>query len=319
MTAQTARIHVWVVDHEVNAATLERLGDARRVAEADRVGALIVSSHPVDGQELIRHGADHVAMVRVERDGPRTRLAAAAEVLARHRPRIALLGGDPVGRGWAARLATRLQWPLLSPALMVKRRGARLEVTALDRDGRLSRKVSVEREESAIVTLRPGVAEAEPANGDRKGVFEIIDFAPRAEVVSTEKTIPADPATVDIRFADRLVSGGRGLGGKEGFDALRAFARKLRAGVAASRMAVDLGWIEHDRQVGQTGKTVTPELYIACGISGASHHLEGMSGAKHIIAINTDPQAPIFKTAHLGLVADLYEVLKQAESAIGEP
>ena len=81
-------------------------------------------------------------------------------------------------------------------------------------------------------------------------------------------------------------------------------------------MAVDLGWIERERQVGQTGKTVAPELYIACGISGASHHLEGMAGAKHIVALNTDPEAPIFRIAHLGLVADLYDILARAEEAL---
>jgi electron transfer flavoprotein alpha subunit len=136
------------------------------------------------------------------------------------------------------------------------------------------------------------------------------------EPVQLEESLPADARTIDVRYANRLVSGGRGLGGKEGFDKLREFAQKIGASVAASRMAVDLGWIEYERQVGQTGKTVKPELYIACGISGASHHLAGISGVEHIVAINTDAEAPIFRSAHLGLVADLYEVLEQSGKRI---
>ena len=118
--------------------------------------------------------------------------------------------------------------------------------------------------------------------------------------------------------ANRLVAGGRGLGSKQGFNRLRQFAEKLGAGVAASRMAVDLGWVPYERQVGQTGRTVTPELYIACGISGASHHIQGMSQASHIVAINTDPNAPILKIAHLSLVADLHAILENAQRRLEE-
>jgi electron transfer flavoprotein alpha subunit len=104
-------------------------------------------------------------------------------------------------------------------------------------------------------------------------------------------------------------SGGKGVGGRDGFELLRHIADRLGAGVAASRMAVDLGWIEPDRQVGQTGKTVRPELYLACGISGASHHREGMSDSRHVVAINTDANAPLMQTAELALQADLHLVL----------
>jgi len=312
------RIPAWVIDHQINAATLERLGDARQAAQGDCVGALIVTAEPVDEQKLIHHGADDVMIIRVERDGPKTRLAASAELLPPHQPQVVLACGDPDGRAWAACLAARLNWQLISPALMMKQAARYMEVTALNRDGKLSRKVRIAPDDSTVVTLRPGVGEAIPADTSRAGTIQIIEYASQTETVSTAETIPADPATVDIRFANRLVAGGRGLGGHDGFDALRAFAHKLKAGVAASRMAVDLGWIEHERQVGQTGKTVTPDLYIACGISGASHHLEGMSNAKHIVAINTDPKAPIFKAAHLGLVADLYEVIKQADGALND-
>jgi len=136
------------------------------------------------------------------------------------------------------------------------------------------------------------------------------------EAIRVEGEFPADPNTVDIRYAERLLAGERGVGGVEGFRRLARIAEKLQAGVAASRVAVDLGWIDRERQVGQTGKTVAPALYLACGISGASHHLDGMAEAQHIVAINRDPEAAIFKVAHLGLVADLHEVLAQLEEKL---
>ena len=107
-----------------------------------------------------------------------------------------------------------------------------------------------------------------------------------------------------------------GVGGAAGFRRLTRIAEQLKAGVAASRVAVDFGWVDRERQVGQTGKTVSPALYLACGISGASHHLDGMAETQHIVAINRDPEAPIFKIAHLGLVADLHEILTQLEAKL---
>jgi electron transfer flavoprotein alpha subunit len=170
-----------------------------------------------------------------------------------------------------------------------------------------------------VATLRPGVGEALAPDPARTGEVTIARVEPEPDGIARRRLLPADPQTVDIRFASRLVAGGRGLGSREGFDLLRRFARRIGAGVAASRMAVDLGWIERDRQVGQTGKTVRPHLYVACGISGASHHLEGMSEASHVVAINTDPRAPIFRAAHLGLVGDLHEVLGAALAELERP
>jgi electron transfer flavoprotein alpha subunit len=156
-----------------------------------------------------------------------------------------------------------------------------------------------------------------PRDSDRTGTVErISSLEIGEEAIRVEREIPADPGEVDIRYAERIVAGGRGLGGADGFEQLARVAQILKAGVAGSRVAVDRGWIDRERQVGQTGKTVAPELYLACGISGASHHLAGMAEARHIVAINTDPDAPIFKAAQLGLVADLREVLSELERQI---
>jgi electron transfer flavoprotein alpha subunit len=353
MSAPVESCRTWVIDHCVDAATYERLGDARQFADArsESVGALIVGSC-CDPGELIAAGADCVKIVesvgsavpvsasgsegpvstsgsadprsvsrsvaRVARCGPRGRTAKADAILAAFRPRVVLASGSPDGREWAARLAVRRGWRLCSPALeaCIDRDG-RVAVTALSACGRYSRKTTLGPDETAVLTFKPGVAEAMVPDPDRTGTVECIgSLECSEEPIRVEREIPADPSEVDIRHADRIVAGGRGLGGADGFELLARVASVLKAAVAASRVAVDLGWIDRERQVGQTGKTIAPALYLACGISGASHHLAGIAEARHIVAINTDPNAPIFKAAHLALVADLHEVLSQLEAQL---
>jgi electron transfer flavoprotein alpha subunit len=247
-------------------------------------------------------------------------LAATSATLAEYEARLVFASGDCRGREWSARLAVRLGWRLVSPALMVEvLEDGGAEVTGLDAGGRLARKVRIGPGDAAVVTMRPGVGEAQTRDASRNGetaALEVGELSPDAPWTTREELIAADPATVDIRFANRLVAGGRGVGGERGFERLRRFASRIGASVAASRMAVDLGWVERERQVGQTGRTVAPDLYVACGISGASHHLAGMSESDRIVAINSDPQAPIFKVAHLGLITDLHDLLAGVEEAV---
>jgi electron transfer flavoprotein alpha subunit len=326
MSAPAELCRTWVIDQRVDAATCERLGDARQLADArsESVGVLIVGSH-CDPVVLIAAGADCVKIVEpVAQSGPSFdggsafRTLNAEAILAPFRPRLVLASGSPDGREWAARLAVRRAWRLFSPALQAGfDRDGRLVVTALSACGRYSREAALDPDETAVLTLKTGVAESTPPDSDRVGTFERISSVEIGEEpIRVECEIPADLSEVDIRYAERIVAGGRGLGGVEGFEQLARVAQILKAGVAASRVAVDLGWIDRERQVGQTGKTVTPALYLACGISGASHHLAGMAEARHIVAINTDPDAPIFKAAHLGLVADLREVLSELEAQL---
>jgi electron transfer flavoprotein alpha subunit len=326
-TASDAACRTWVIDQRFDAATCERLGDARQLADArsEAVGALIVGSH-CDPADLIAAGADVVKIVEplASSDpsfdgGSAFRTLNAEAILASIRPRLVLASGSPDGREWAARLAVRRTWRLFSPALQAGfDRAGQLVITALSACGRYSREATLGPDETAVLTLKAGVAEAMSADSNRVGTVECISSVEIGEEpVRVEREIPADPSEVDIRYAERIVAGGRGLGSADGFEQLARIARLLRAGVAASRVAVDLGWIDRERQVGQTGKTVNPELYLACGISGASHHLAGMAEARHIVAINTDPDAPIFKAAHLGLVGDLREVLSALEVQLG--
>ncbi len=323
MSAPAAPCRTWVIDHRVDAATRERLGDARQLADlrSESVGALIVGSC-CDSEALITAGADCVKIVEPVSPaysasvcGSAGRTLNAEAILAPLRPRVVLASGSPDGRAWAARLAVRRSWRLFSPALQADfDRDDRLVVTVLSACGRYSREATLGPDETAVLTLAPGVAEAAPPDSARVGTVErIASVEVGEEPIRVEREIPADPSEVDIRYTARIVAGGRGLGGADGFEQLARVARILKASVAGSRVAVDLGWIDRERQVGQTGKTVTPELYLACGISGASHHLAGMAEARHIVAINTDPDAPIFKAAHLGLVADLRKVLSELE------
>jgi electron transfer flavoprotein alpha subunit len=316
MSATVETRGIWVIDTRVDASTRERLGDARRLADASSasVGALIIGPE-CDPDALLASGADTVKIVDAA-CGAAGRIAIAEPMLSAMRPRVVLASGSPEGREWAARLAARLGWRLVSPALQVEvDRDGQLVATILSRCGRFSRKESLGADETAVLTFDPGVAEAIAPLPNRTGEVEHLQtVAIGSEPIRVEREVPANPSAVDIRYADRLVAGGRGVGSAEAFQRLTRIAEYLKAGVAASRVAVDLGWADRERQVGQTGKTVTPALYLACGISGASHHLAGMSDARHIVAINSDPDAPIFRTAHLGLVAELHDVLFHLES-----
>jgi electron transfer flavoprotein alpha subunit len=253
--------------------------------------------------------ADDPTLATYSSEGYTHVLAALAE---RVEPTILLIGATALGKDLAPRLAARLGVGVASDCVAFEIDGGRLLATRPIFAGKALAKVKMNGDPQ-IATLRPNVLAApEPVTG-RTAAVEPIEAAAgevRAKVVDI---IGAGEGEIDVAEADIIVSGGRGVGGPEGFAPVRSLAKTLRAAVGASRAAVDAGWIEHSHQVGQTGKTVTPNLYIACGISGAIQHLAGMKTSKVIVAVNKDPEAPIFKLANYGIVGDLFEVVPELE------
>ncbi len=302
-----------------SAHTLELLGDAAALAKRwnGRTGVWVLlapgESTP-DVESLAAHGCDMVLMLRSERFRTWASEAVAAALAGHVSPdcRAVLLPGTARGEEVAALLAARAGtvWVPDALTLSTTRAGA-LDVTAVLPGGKLSRVHRMPEGRFAILTMRPGVAEArrrtssEPLEVEERKV----DLSDVPDLTETREFLPADPKTVDLTFANRIVSAGRGAGGPEGVALVAALAEALGASPGASRMAVDLGWAPPSRQVGQTGRTVKPDLYIACGISGASHHLQGMRDSRHIVAINPDASAPIHDVAHLSLHGDLHRVI----------
>jgi electron transfer flavoprotein alpha subunit len=175
--------------------------------------------------------------------------------------------------------------------------------------GKLNARISIDNLHPQIISLRP---RAFPKVEECDGTAEIVEVAPvlsESEIMVKVLDYAASDYDVSLADANIVVSGGRGVGGPDGFDPVRELASVLGASVGASRAAVDSGWIPYDHQVGQTGKTVSPDLYIACGISGAIQHQAGMRTSKIIVAINKDVEAPIMKLAHYAVVADLFDFL----------
>lgn len=303
--------------------TLELLGDAVRTATQLRgqVAAWMLAAGeddqgppPAALQALARHGChgvDRLCHPRFARWSSEA-VAAALAASTAGSCRVIFLPGTARGEEVSALLAARLETEWFADVLTVSvTRTGVLEITAVEPGGKLSRTLRRPAHRPVVVSIRTGVAEARPVGKPREPVVRDVqvDLSDVPELTAVRAFLPADPATIDIRLARRVVAGGRGTAGQVGMQLLAALAEALGASLAASRMAVDLGWAPPARQVGQTGKTVCPDLYVACGISGASHHVAGMRDSKHIVAINSDPEAAIHDVAHLNLVGDLHSIV----------
>ena len=306
-------------DGKLRRPSLEAVAEARRLAEPLKasVQAVLVGSG-IEGlaPELGAHGAEVVHLF----DQPE--LAAYAtepyaralgQVVAAEKPAAVLVPFTAMGRDLAPRVAARVGAGLASDCVALAVKDGRLEARRPVYAGKAYATVRWEGEPQ-MATLRPNVFALGTADASRKPEVrkQTVDTSARAKVTAVHATASGK---VELTEAQIIVSGGRGLKGPENFHLVESLAAALGAAVGASRAVVDAGWVDHQYQVGQTGKTVSPTLYVACGISGAIQHLAGMSSSKYIVAINEDADAPIFKVANYGIVGDVFELLPKLTEA----
>ncbi|MFW6238319.1 MAG: FAD-binding protein [Halanaerobiales bacterium] len=314
---------IWVYgeleDGEPAPFVYELIGEGKKLAtKLDEELCVVLPGHKVkdNAGKLIEYGVDKVYLTENKEladynDEYYTALL--TELIESYKPSIVLFGATTIGRSLGPRVAARIETGLTADCtgldideetgnLLQKRPafGGNIMATIICRDNR-----------PQMATVRPGVMEAAEKATDHEGKIIEHDFKVNSVKTKTRiiEAVEEIKDRVNIGEADIIVSGGRGVGSAENFEIIEQLADALGGAVGASRAAVDSGWISHDHQVGQTGTTVSPRMYIACGISGAVQHIVGMKNSDIIIAINKDPEAPIFNHATYGLVGDLFEII----------
>ena len=322
MEAKTKDLWVFVETNEDGTAKnvgIELLTPGKMMA-GKQGGALVAVVIGCGVDEAVKaaneHGADKIIVV----DGPEYKhfttdayATAICTLVEKYGPTSMLIGATNNGRDVGPRISCRLKTGLTADctALDIDEETGNVAWTRPAFGGNLMATILCPNHRPQIGTVRPGVFKKGDAVEGKAEIIKEDVHVPedqiRTQVIELIKEMGGE--NVDLEGAEIIVSGGRGVGGPEGFDTIKALADVLGATVGASRAAVDAGWIAHAHQVGQTGKTVGPKLYIACGISGAIQHLAGMSGSDCIVAINKDPDAPIFDVADYGVVGNLFEVL----------
>ncbi len=299
--------------------SLELLGKGRELAGELNVhlSALLLGD---DVERLVSklftHGADVVHLVEhalLGRYFNDSFVEAAAQLVERHRPEIILFGATVNGRDWAGALATRLRTGLTADCtgLSIDRENRRLLQTRPAFGGNIMATIITPNHRPQMATVRPKVFTPMPIPEHEGQLVRDTVALSKDELKAVLKRFIAAEPEVNIADARIIVSGGRGVGKPENFKIIYKLAEALGAAVGASRAAVDAGWILYPHQVGQTGRTVRPRLYVACGISGSVQHLAGMKTSEYIVAINKDPRAPIFTYADFGIVGDLHEVIPE--------
>jgi len=308
-----------ITDNKLASVALELISKARELADQikTKVTAIIPGENIAPlAKEAIAYGADKVILIdepvmKEYRNDSYTKVL--TDVINDQKPEIVLIGATSIGRALAARIAVRITTGLTADCteLTLDMEKRILLQTRPAFGGNIMATIQCPNHRPQMATVRPKVMKIGKRDDSRQG--EIINLKAgisesdiRTKIIEIVKEKEGQVNLVD---AEIIVSGGRGLSKPENFSLIRELAELLGAAVGASRATVDAGWIEAHHQVGQTGKTVAPKLYIACGISGAIQHLAGMSTSDIIIAINKDPDAPIFNVATYGIVGDLFEVV----------
>jgi electron transfer flavoprotein alpha subunit len=317
-------ILVFIEEREckVKKTSLEVLSAARRLADGlkEKVTALRIGTGE-PSVDLAHYGADKVISAQHELLNSYSTegyCAAVVQVAQKEEPRFILSSASAMGRDLLPRVAARLGVGLAQDCIEAQVvDGQQLECVRPIYAGKAYARVRLLMT-PAMATLRPNVFSLGAADTGRSA--ESVAFTPEVtagQVHASVKEVHASAGQkIELTEANIIVSGGRGMKGPENFPLIEQLADALGGAMGASRAAVDAGWIDHQHQVGQTGKTVSPTLYVACGISGAIQHLAGMSSSKYIVAINKDPEAPIFNVADYGIVGDLFAIVPALTEAV---
>lgn len=310
---------------KIHSITWELLGEARKLADSlgVKVGAILLG-HNVSGliPQLSERGADVVYTAdrkELEHFQDERYAAAIIEIVKKHHPQIILCGATAIGRSLVSRVAVTVNAGLTADCtgLAIDPNTHNLLQTRPAFGGNIMAVIETPNHRPQMATVRPKVMKEAAVEPGRKGETVMLDLADailkaRTERIAWEST---EGPTVNISEANIIVSGGRGMQKPENFAILEELAETIGAGVGASRAAVDADWIPYAHQVGQTGKTVCPSIYIACGISGQIQHLAGMGTSDVIVAINKDPEAPIFGVATYGIVGDALKIVPMLTAA----
>ena len=315
---------VWVFaeqrEGQLQKVSLELLGEGRKIADklGSKLTALLIGSKVQNlVEDLSRHGADEVLVV----DAPELEhyttdgyTKAICELANAKKPNIIFIGATFIGRDLGPRVAARLETGLTADctSLDVDVESGDLLATRPAFGGNLMATIVCPDHRPQMATVRPGVFEKLPL-GENDAIVENVEVKFNSNDIRTKivEIIKEHKDIVDISEANVLVAGGRGIGSEENFKMLKELAEVMNGSIAASRAAVEKGWVDKDYQVGQTGKTVRPNIYVACGISGAIQHADGMQDSDMIIAINKDANAPIMKIADYAIVGDVNKVVPE--------
>lgn len=313
-------------DGIIQKVVYELIGIGKELAEKleQQVVAVVLGAQiGKESRELYKFGADRVIVI----DDPRLAeyltepyAKAMSQVIHTNDPEIVLFGATSIGRDLAPRVSARIHTGLTADCTKLEIEGESKDfcMTRPAFGGNIMATIICPEHRPQMATVRPGVMQTCQRDDSISGEIELFDagLTDRDVNLKIREIIKNEVKSVDITEAKILVSGGRGIGGESGFTALKELADTLGGQIASSRACVDAGWIDRERQVGQTGKTVRPTLYIACGISGAIQHAAGMEESDTIIAINKNNTAPIFDIADLGIVGDVSVIIPKLTKAL---
>jgi len=303
---------------KIRKASLEALSLARKLSGGPVAAVLPGKGVAALAKDLGRYGAGVVYIA--DRDdlalySSKGYVGALDAAAGKENPDAVLIAATAMGKDVAPRFAARRDSGVLADVMDLRVEGGRLVASRPVYSGKARAEVDCGASKLQIATTRPNVfpAEAQEAGEPRVETLDLPAVQPRAKVLRVETS---ESKELDVSEADVIVSGGRGIKGPENWPMIRDLQQALGAALGASRAVVDAGWIDHQHQVGQTGKVVSPTLYVACGISGAIQHLAGMGTSKVIVALNKDPEAPIFKVATYGAVGDIFQLVPELAKAV---